>query len=75
MRAAAPAEPAANIGVKAPEYESKPYKWDYTGFQFFPRFLIWNGTPRLGLFVANNEILDRQSCSSAGRTASTASTI
>ncbi len=56
-----PTEPAADIGVKAPEYESKPYKWDYTGFQFFPRFLLWDGTPRLGLFVANNEILDRQS--------------
>ncbi len=59
---APPSEPtSANIGVQAPGYETKPYKWDYTGFQFFPRFLIWDGTPRLGLFVANNEVLDRQS--------------
>jgi Tol biopolymer transport system component len=42
-------------------YEAKPYKWDYTGFQFFPRFVLWNNKPRAGLFVANNEILERQS--------------
>jgi Tol biopolymer transport system component len=42
-------------------YESTPYKWDYTGFQFFPRFVLWNNKPRAGLFVANNEILERQS--------------
>jgi hypothetical protein len=58
-----PTEPTGEIGVQAPGSgsESKPYKWDYTGFQFFPRFLLWDGTPRLGLFVASNEILDRQS--------------
>ncbi len=57
-----PTEPSSeNIGVQAPGYESKPYKWDYTGFQFFPRFVLWDGTPRLGVFVASNEILDRQS--------------
>ncbi|HXV14822.1 MAG TPA: hypothetical protein VEC56_11510 [Candidatus Krumholzibacteria bacterium] len=55
----APSEPT--VGVQAPALEPVPYKWDYTGFQFFPRFLIWDGTPRLGLFVASNEILDRQS--------------
>jgi Tol biopolymer transport system component len=41
--------------------EAKPYKWDYTGFQFYPRVVIWDGTPRLGLFASSNEILDRQS--------------
>jgi hypothetical protein len=42
-------------------HEVKPYKWDYTGFQFFPRFVLWNNKARAGLFVANNEILERQS--------------
>ncbi|HEU4365857.1 MAG TPA: BamA/TamA family outer membrane protein, partial [Candidatus Krumholzibacteria bacterium] len=42
-------------------YDTKPYKWDYTGFQFYPRFVLWNNKPRAGLFVANNEILERQS--------------
>jgi Tol biopolymer transport system component len=55
-----PSEPTG-LGVQAPELEPKPYKWDYTGFQFFPRFVLWDGTPRLGIFVASNEILDRQS--------------
>jgi Tol biopolymer transport system component len=40
--------------------EAKPYKWDYTGFQFYPRAVIWSGTPRLGLFATTNEIMDRQ---------------
>ncbi len=55
-----PSEPTG-VGVQAPAFEPKPYQWDYTGFQFFPRFVIWDGTPRLGVFVASNEILDRQS--------------
>jgi Tol biopolymer transport system component len=38
-----------------------PYDWDYTGFQFYPRVVIWDGVPRLGVFAATNEILDRQS--------------
>lgn len=38
-----------------------PYNWDYSGFQFYPRVMIWNGTPRLGMFASTNEILDRQS--------------
>ncbi len=41
--------------------EATPYKWDYTGFQFYPRFVLWNNKPRAGLFVSNNEILERQS--------------
>jgi len=41
--------------------DAQPYKWDYTGFQFFPRVVIWDGTPRLGLFATTNEIMDRQS--------------
>ncbi len=52
---------SGEVGVANPQFESKPYKWDYTGFQFFPRFILWDGTPRLGLFVSSNEVLDRQS--------------
>jgi Tol biopolymer transport system component len=55
-----PSEPTG-VGVQAPELGAEPYKWNYTGFQFFPRFVLWDNTPRLGLFVSNNEILDRQS--------------
>lgn len=39
---------------------SVPYDWDYTGFQFYPRVVIWDGVPRLGVFASTNEILDRQ---------------
>jgi len=38
-----------------------PYNWDYTGFQFYPRVVIWDGVPRLGVFASTNEIMDRQS--------------
>ncbi len=38
-----------------------PYDWDYTGFQFYPRVVIWDGVPRVGLFASTNEIMDRQS--------------
>ncbi|HET6350100.1 MAG TPA: hypothetical protein VFH88_13555, partial [Candidatus Krumholzibacteria bacterium] len=38
-----------------------PYDWSYTGFQFYPRVVIWDGTPRLGAFASTNEVLDRQS--------------
>jgi hypothetical protein len=55
------AEAQTRVGVAAPPLEPQPYKWDYTGFQFYPRLLVWDGTPRAGLFVATNEILDRQS--------------
>jgi hypothetical protein len=44
----------------AASMEAKPYKWDYTGFQFYPRAVIWSGTPRIGLFATTNEIMDRQ---------------
>lgn len=50
--------------VTAPAFAApgaQPYKWDYTGFQFYPRVVIWDGTPRVGMFAASNEILDRQS--------------
>ena len=42
-------------------YDATPYTWDYTGFQFYPRFVLWNNKPRAGLFVSNNEVLERQS--------------
>ncbi len=36
------------------------YKAQYTSFQLFPRLTIWDGTPRFGLNLASNEILDKQ---------------
>lgn len=53
---------ALQPGVPSPQaLDSTPYKWDYTGFQFYPRFVLWNNKPRAGLFVSNREILERQS--------------
>lgn len=52
----ASAEPAS-----ASTYTTTPYDWDYTSFQFYPRVVIWDGTPRLGIFTSANEVLDRQS--------------
>jgi hypothetical protein len=54
-----PAPPPVAPGLEVPE--ATPYKWDYTGFQFYPRVVVWDGTPRFGLFASSNEILDRQS--------------
>ncbi len=59
-----PAEAVAGSSAGEPlrqTYDTKPYKWDYSGFQFFPRFVLWDSKARAGLFVANNEILERQS--------------
>ncbi len=53
-------QPAAGL-PENPPLDATPYKWDYTGFQFYPRFVLWDNKPRAGLFVANNEILERQS--------------
>jgi hypothetical protein len=47
------ASPSASAAV--------PYDWDYTGFQFYPRVVIWDGVPRVGVFASTNEIMDRQS--------------
>lgn len=38
----------------------KDYKQTYTEFQVFPRVVIYDGTPRLGAFIASREILDKQ---------------
>ena len=46
------ASPSASAAV--------PYDWDYTGFQFYPRVVIWDGVPRVGMFASTNEIMDRQ---------------
>jgi len=40
---------------------AEAYKWDYTRLQLYPRVVVWDGTPRLGLFASSNEIMDRQS--------------
>jgi Tol biopolymer transport system component len=40
--------------------EPKKYGWKYSDLQFFPRLVIWDGKPRVGAFLAGNEILDKQ---------------
>jgi len=48
---------------KIPPNEStlqiKPYKRTFTSFQFYPRFLMYDRTPRVGLFMASNDVLDK----------------
>lgn len=51
----------ASAGSAALDLTPMPYDWDYTGFQFYPRVVIWDGVPRLGVFASTNEIMDRQS--------------
>jgi hypothetical protein len=61
--ASAAVQPAPTpAGTSSPSAAAAvPYNWDYTGFQFFPRVLIWDGVPRIGMFASTNEIMDRQS--------------
>jgi Tol biopolymer transport system component len=40
--------------------EPEKYKLTYANLQVFPRFVLWDGTPRFGAFVAGSEILDKQ---------------
>jgi hypothetical protein len=49
----------------APPASSK-YKSTYTSFQFFPRVTVWDGIARIGLNLASNEILDKQSLFGGG---------
>jgi hypothetical protein len=44
----------------AADFSNSAYKSAYTPFQFYPRFVIWDRTPRLGLAVSSFEILDKQ---------------
>jgi hypothetical protein len=51
------AQSAAESGVGL---EPDDYKLTYSNLQLFPRFVLWDGTPRFGAFVAGSEILDKQ---------------
>ncbi len=37
-----------------------PYRREYTDWQVYPRVVVWDGTVRLGAFLASSEMLDRQ---------------
>jgi Tol biopolymer transport system component len=41
--------------------DAADYKRTFTSFQFFPRFLMYEREPRVGLFLLSTEILDKQS--------------
>ncbi|MCZ6767228.1 MAG: hypothetical protein O7D32_09900, partial [bacterium] len=58
--AAMDAEADVATGLVTP-LESEDYSRRYSPFQFYPRFLIWDGNPRFGLFMAGFELLDKQS--------------
>lgn len=59
-------DPAGSPGGTAKErasfdpLPSEKYKSAYTPFQFYPRFLIWDGRARFGLLSTSFEILDKQ---------------
>ena len=48
------------------QIESVEYSWSYTPFQFYPRLVVWDGDPRLGLILSSYELLDKQSFFVAG---------
>jgi Tol biopolymer transport system component len=52
--------PGDNVGASAGQFEKKDYEWTYSNLQFFPRVVIWDGTPRFGAFIGGSEILDKQ---------------
>ena len=60
----APAGSPAATASTAPGLSALPpaetYDWSYTRLQFYPRVVIWDGVPRLGIFASTNEIMDRQ---------------
>ncbi|MFQ5510737.1 MAG: hypothetical protein ACE5EO_02710 [Candidatus Krumholzibacteriia bacterium] len=49
------------LGQALPDSAATKYKPAFTPFQFYPRFVLWDGTPRFGLFMNSLEILDKQS--------------
>lgn len=51
--------PAPQPGVREAPTSTK-YRPKYTPFHFYPRVVIWDGTPRLGLLMSSFEILDKQ---------------
>ncbi|NIM20300.1 MAG: hypothetical protein GTO51_08730 [Candidatus Latescibacteria bacterium] len=53
-------DPATELAEEANPPEPGPYKRSFTPFQFFPRFIVYERTPRIGLFMASNEVLDKQ---------------
>ncbi len=42
-------------------YEKGKYEREFTPFQVYPRFIIYDRTARFGFFMASNEMLDKQS--------------
>jgi outer membrane protein assembly factor BamA len=46
--------------------EAQPYKNQYTDWQFYPRFVLWDGVPRFGAFLASSEVLDRMNFFASG---------
>ncbi len=52
---------ADSSSSSAGDFSHQKYKSAYTPFQFYPRFVVWDGTFRLGLAVSSFEILDKQS--------------
>jgi hypothetical protein len=69
----AAADPQSDAGEATPgkskmqgDFETYPYKPEYTPFQFYPRFLIYDNTARFGLLMASYEILDKQAFTLGG---------
>jgi Tol biopolymer transport system component len=64
---AAKGGPSAAPDVQTvPAFESARYKSTYTSFGIYPRVVIWDGTPRFGLSLTSDEILEKQSLFASG---------
>ena len=55
-----PADTALATDGLGGRYEVKDNEWTYSNLHVFPRFVLWDGRPRVGVFLAGSEILDRQ---------------
>ena len=43
------------------EFSNSKYKPAFTAFQYYPTFILYDRNPRVGLLIAGNEILEKQS--------------
>jgi hypothetical protein len=55
-----PADTSLTLDGLGGPYQQKDNEWTYSNLHIFPRFVLWDGRPRLGVFLGGSEILDRQ---------------
>ncbi len=60
LLSAGDASSASGEATSRDVFEEKPYRSAFTSFQFYPRFIVYDRTPRFGLFMSSSEVLDKQ---------------